>query len=125
MKIEIELPENYINVELVLCKCHEPVPIAYCNIYETGDVWIKTQGCEACSEENKKLCCNKCPMNTPKGCLLHLTNIKNSDKPYHCVINPLPTDVKSWCAIEFVCQKGLNKGKIRKVCEPDNIKNND
>jgi len=122
MKIEFELPDSCSNDLLVLCMKEFPSPIAYCNVYEPGDAWLKTQGCESCDERGRELCCGKCPMTTPKGCLLHLTNTKNSDKPYRCVVNPLPTDVHSWCAIEFKCQCGKNKDKIRKVREPDTVK---
>lgn len=119
MKIEFNLPDAYENDILVLCYKDKSIPIAYLNIYESGDVWIKTKSCEECAEENRRKCCQGCPMYTIKGCLLQLQNPNSSNKPYNCVVNPPPNQVLSRCALEFECVKGKNKGKIRKVREPD------
>jgi len=104
---------------LVVCQVDEPSPIAYLNVYEQGDAWIKTKGCEDCSLENRKLCCGSCPMFTDKGCFFHLE--QTNSKPFRCVVIPAPNDCLKWCALEFKCIKGNNEGKIRKVKEPGNI----
>jgi len=119
MKIEFEMPEEWRDDPLVICRRLDPTPVAYMNIYETGDVWIKIKGCESCPDESKAQCCKGCAMATPKGCLLHLTNTQNSDKPFRCVVNPMPNKVISRCVIEFLSIAGKHKGKIRKVREPD------
>jgi len=43
---------------LFLCSIENPSPIAYCNVYEIGDIWVKIQGCDQCSEKGKirKVC---------------------------------------------------------------------
>lgn len=105
----------------VVCPMDSPSPIAYLNIYENGDIWIKTKGCENCSWDNRKKCCGNCPMLTMRGCTYHLENIKSSRKPLHCVIEPPPSKCKSYCQLEFQCAKGSHKGQIRKVSEPGNI----
>ena len=115
----MELPKELQTETLVLCKVNEPIPVAYFNVYEVGDIWIKIKGCESCSEEGKERCCRGCAMQTPKGCLLHLTRPAKSEKPYRCVIHPMPNKVISWCALEFKCVQGKHKGRIRKVREPD------
>lgn len=102
----------------VLCLIDEPEPIAYLNVYEEGDIWVKIQGCEACSLENRKKCCGHCPMFTEKGCFLHLKD--NGDKPFRCVTKPFPTVCHSWCALEFKCIQGSKKGKIRRIRDVGN-----
>jgi hypothetical protein len=122
MKIEFETPTGWPDEMLVLCRTKEPTPVAFMNVYETGDVWVKKRGCESCPDEIKQKCCQGCAMLTPKGCLLHLTNTDNSDKPFRCVVNPSPKIVLSHCALEFECVAGKNKGKVRKIREPDLIR---
>ena len=58
--MEFELPEKYKKEKLVLCSIDDPSPILYMNIYEEGDVWVKSKGCEGC--ENNRKCCGDCPM---------------------------------------------------------------
>ena len=103
----------------VLCLIDDPTPIVYFNVYEVDDIWIKIQGCEACSLENRKKCCNLCPMFTELGCYFHLENLLN--KPYRCVVKPTPETCLSWCALEFKCVKGKNEGKIRKIKDIGNV----
>lgn len=125
MENPFSMPSDLVGKMMVVCPVDDPSPVMFLNVYESGDVWLKTQGCEACSEESKELCCRGCPMATPKGCLLHLTNVGNSDKPFRCIKNPYPNNVRSWCAIEFTCIHGSNKGAIRRVREPDTVRKND
>ena len=116
MKIEIEIPDNINNEKFVLCKVKEPIPIIYINVFETGDVWYKIQGCEACSIENRLHCCGGCPMSNENGCFIHLK--KGRQKPFQCVVDPTPNKTWSWCALEFECLRGSKKGTIRKIREP-------
>jgi len=116
MKIEFELPDEYKNEKLVVCRTNEPSPIIYFNIFEEGDIWIKTKGCEDCSLENRKKCCSSCPMFSDRGCFIHLKKGDN-DKPYSCVINPNPGTTLAWCSLEFECIRGSRIGLIKKVNE--------
>lgn len=119
MKIEFDLPDEFVKEKLVLCSMDGQTAIAYLNIYEEGDVWLKTQGCEACSVENRRLCCNKCPMYSDKGCFLHLGDLEN--KPFTCVVYPVPGVHIGICSLEFECVSGKHKNKIKKVNKPDSI----
>lgn len=97
----------------VLCFVDSPVPLAYFNVYEEGDIWVKIKGCEGCI--NTSRCCGKCPMLSEKGCFLHLDNMLN--KPYRCVVKPEPQVCIIWCQLEFQCVKGPKKGVIRRVSD--------
>jgi hypothetical protein len=104
----------------VLCRLSAPETIAYLNVYEEGDVWVKIKSCEDCSLTNKKKCCGDCPYITAIGdCAWHLEKNKSS-KPWYCIIWPTPDRANSRCMLEFKCVKGMHKGKIRKVCKPTN-----
>jgi hypothetical protein len=105
----------------VVCLLHSPVPIAYLNVYEDGDVWIKTNNCDNCPPESMKRCCGHCPMVAKIGCYWHLEDKKRSSKPYSCVVFPTPSDCYSFCQLEFKCITGSNVGKVRKVSEAGNI----
>lgn len=102
----------------VVCLVNDPIPIAYLNVYEKGDIWIKIKGCDNCSYKNMKKCCGNCPMLTEKGCFYHLEEGKFSSKPYNCVISPLPNTVHSYCQLEFKCISGSKKEQIRKINKP-------
>ena len=104
---------------VVLCLLDDSTAIAYFNVYEEGDAWIKIKGCESCSLENRKRCCNGCPMFTEKGCFFHLDNLLN--KPYRCVAKPTVNICLSWCSLEFKCIEGSKLGKIRRVRKPGDI----
>ena len=119
MKIEIDIPDELTKEKLVLCSIEGQTPVAYFNVYEEGDVWLKTQGCEACPPENRRRCCNQCPMYSDKGCFLHLNN--SDTKPFRCVVYPVPEVTLSWCSQEFKCISGVNKNKIKRVNKPNNI----
>lgn len=103
----------------VVCAVDDPTPIAYLNVYEEGDIWVKVQGCEACPEENRKKCCGNCPMWGNGGCFWHLgVNRRGSSKPWTCVVKPCPDTSWEWCSLEFRCVRGSRKGQIRRVREP-------
>lgn len=122
MEISFNLPDDFDDKELVLCHKNLPEPIAYLNIYEKGDVWLKIQGCETCSIESKRKCCNGCPMYSDKGCYFHMENDgRKSKKPYHCVVYPDPSSSFSHCQLEYKCIRGSKKGQIRKVRDRGNI----
>ena len=106
----------------VVLSLDDPTPIAFLNVYEEGDVWVKIKGCEECPIESRKKCCGNCPLLTPDGqCSFHLESKKNSKKPIHCIVKPYPNDCLKFCSLEFKCIKGSKEGKIRKVKEPGNI----
>jgi len=102
----------------IICEENQPNPLTYLDVYEEGDMWVKIQGCEACPLENRKKCCGDCPMFTDKGCYFHLGNLLN--KPYRCVINPVPSTCLSWCALEFECTEGSKKGLVRRIRDKGN-----
>lgn len=110
------MEESPDRVMKVVCLVENPDVVSYVDVYEEGDEWVKIQGCEVCSLENRKKCCGPCPMFTDKGCYLHLDNMLN--KPYRCVVKPTPRTCLTWCSLEFKCIKGKNVGKIKKVNSP-------
>lgn len=98
----------------VICKYDSPEPIAYLNVFEEGDVWIKIKGCENC--KNKSRCCSGCPLLINEQCTYQLgNNAIQSKKPYHCVVAPSPRDTYDWCNLEFKCTYGTNINKIKKI----------
>lgn len=114
--------ENFTKRKSVLCALDDPTPIAYFNVYEEGDVWLRIKGCESCPLENRKKCCGNCPMLTPDGnCFWHLESGAGSSKPFRCVVKPYPDTCKRFCSLEFRCIQGGKKGKTRKVSKPGNI----
>ena len=106
---------------LMICDPKNPTSLAYMNVYEPGDLWIKVQGCDDCSLENRSKCCTNCPVFIDAGCVLHLENPENSRKPFHCIANPTPEKCHSYCRLEFQCAKGSRVGQVRKLSEPGNI----
>jgi len=118
MKIEIDIPDELMNKQLVICDYKEPTSYVYLNVFQKGDVWLKIKGCEGCSWEDRKKCCGKCPMNTEKGCFFHLDS-GTSNKPQSCVVRPNPNASISSCQLEFKCIKGINDGKIIKINTPN------
>lgn len=103
--------DELLKKKCVIIPVDEPSPVAYLNVYEEGDIWVKIKGCEGC--KNIKKCCGNCPLLTPNGCFLHLQG-KNM-KPYNCIVNPTLDMAHGWCQLEFKCVKGSNKGKIRRI----------
>ena len=105
----------------VICNVDEPTPIAYEDLYDEGDRWIKIQGCEACPLESRLKCCGECGMLWKKEgkCAWHLED--DSKKPFHCVATPVPTEARSFCKLEYKCIKGPKTGWIRRLCDPGNF----
>lgn len=101
----------------------DPIPVAFLNMYDPGDVWVKTQGCEACPVEQKIKCCGDCPLIGPTGdCYWqNASEIKKSRKTYYCIITPIPTIHNSRCCIEYKCIEGKKKGKIRRLKDKLNV----
>lgn len=105
--------------ELIEKKCavipyDESSPIAFINVYEAGDVWIKVKGCEDCPEERRRMCCGNCPMITPDAwCSWQMEKGKSSSKPLYCVVFPTPDTCKPNCVIIYKCIKGSHKGKVK------------
>ena len=117
MEYKFELPENISKDELVICFYDKPEPIAYLNVFEEGDVWLKTKGCENCKNKSRR--CSGCPLFIDDKCLYQIgNNLIQSKKPYHCVVTPSPKDTYNWCEIEFKCISGKNKDKIKQVKIP-------
>jgi hypothetical protein len=102
---------------VVICSPESPSPLAFANVYEVGDIWIKVRGCEDCPTSSIVKCCGTCPFVSDKGCFHHLNGGRLSSKPYGCVVFPLPVVARSWCVLEFKCIKGSNKGKVRRVSD--------
>jgi hypothetical protein len=104
---------------VVLVPFDRPEPLGYMNVFEEGDIWIKAKGCEECPIESKKRCCNQCPIliQDTGQCMAHL-GVGSLNKPFECVVRPLPNRCYSWCHLEFKCVKGKNEGKVRKISEP-------
>lgn len=104
----------------IVCAVDSPTPIAYLNVYEEGDIWVKIQGCEACTLEHRQKCCGNCPLFTEMGCYWQLKlkgseRARSSDKPWNCVVKPYPDSAMPFCALEYKCVKGSNLGKVRRV----------
>ncbi len=109
---KIEWPEG----ELVVVDMKEATPVAYINVYEQGDVWIKIQGCEACKMPAPQRCCGKCPFATEKGCWWHYEGTTVPPKPLNCVALPKIIQKRSEkCTLIYKCVAGSMKGKIRRI----------
>jgi hypothetical protein len=91
-----------------------PIPIAYLNIYEEGDMWIKTQGCEACEDTFK--CCGNCELLIDGQCGWQtVRRPATSRKPWNCIVKPYPDASMPFCALEFKCVRGVLEGQVRRV----------
>ena len=102
---------------LVVCTVESPTPVAFINVYETGDMWVKIKGCMDCPEERRAKCCGNCYWLVKGGyCHWQQGHLKrHSSKPWWCVIAPTPDDHKTDCVLEFQCTAGSKKGMIRRV----------
>jgi len=110
--------ENITTERAVVISLEEPASIAYLNIYDEGDVWEKTRGCEDCPPEWMAKCCKDCFAFVPeRGCLLH--PIKT--KPFECVVVPAPNICRRNCILEFKCVKGPKKGLVRRVMDSGDV----
>jgi hypothetical protein len=93
-----------------------PSPVAFMNVFDEGDVWLKFKDCSGCGEENQITCCGDCPFRLEAGCYVHI-KIKGQ-KPFECCVQPAPHKTYSYCQLEFVCIEGPRKGTVRKMSEP-------
>jgi hypothetical protein len=119
--LEIYYKEIPKNEKLFLCSIEDPTPIAFFNVFEEGDIWVKIKGCESCSDRGRKLCCGECKMATSLGCLIHLEQYpRGCRKPFSCITIPTPEKCMSYCSLEFKSVKGSKEGKIRKVRDKGN-----
>lgn len=109
------------NEMLFLCSTENPSPIAYFNVYEEGDIWVKIKGCEECPVEKRRICCGKCPMFSDLGCYWHLESRRGSNKPFYCITFPHPGKCMSHCQLQYKCIEGSKKDKIRRICNKGNI----
>lgn len=116
-----ELVKLVTERKVALCPLDDPSPVAYFNVYEVGDIWVKIKGCEDCPLEDRRKCCGNCPMFSELGCYWHLESGNRSSKPYNCIVDPTPDKGASYCQLEFKCVAGSKAGKIRKVREPGNV----
>ena len=105
------------NKKSVVIALDEPTPIAFLNLYEEGDEWVKIKGCDECTLENRIKCCNNCPMFLKEKGGICSWNLERppTGKPFYCIVNPVPNICKKTCILEYECTKGTNKGKIRRV----------
>jgi hypothetical protein len=108
---------NQIKKYCAIIPINETSPIAFINVYETGDCWIKIQGCEKCPEDRRRLCCGNCGMLTPDGkCSWQMTE-NRSHKPLNCVIWPTPDQCKKGCQLKYKSIAGSLKGTVRSVSD--------
>lgn len=109
----------------VICYVDDPTPVAFIDLYEPGDKWVKVQGCDKCALETRLHCCGNhqitsCPMQDKLtgNCRWNLP--PNNDKPWSCVIKPIPSRCVNFsnnqsCCLEYECVQGMYKGKIRRL----------
>jgi len=101
---------------IALVAIDEPTVLGYANLFEPGDIWIKTVGCQGCKLESRKKCCANCMAFYSKGCGFQIRG-GASHKPFECVVKPVPNQGLSYCQMEFQCVAGKNKGKVRKMSD--------
>jgi len=96
----------------------DPAPIAWRDLYDEGDVWEKTRGCDECPEEWRAKCCKGCVAYVPEiGCAMH----RPRTKPFECILLPAPHKCRRNCVLEFVCIEGPKKGWVRKVTDSNDV----
>ncbi len=94
---------------LAVIPTNDPSPVAYLNVFEPGDCWVKIQGCDGCPPDSRHKCCPSCEMATDVACLVQ------EKKPLACIIFIDPRDCYCWCHQEFRCTAGLQAGQVRRV----------
>ena len=105
---------------LAVCDTEEASPVAFLNLYEPGDAWIKIQGCDVCTMESRKRCCGNCAFLMERGCAWHFEKGDNTRaKPFVCVVRPFPNTAKGFCQLEYECVSGKHRGKVRRVRDRD------
>ena len=100
----------------------DPTPIAFRNVYEEGDKWIKVHGCETCPDKQRARCCGNCRSLTKSAkCRLHKTGLNH--KPFFCIVWPTPEPDKMFspCEIVYKCVRGEHIGKFRHVSDKRGI----
>lgn len=112
-----------IDKRAVIIGLDAPVPLAYINIYEPGDMWVKIKGCDSCPKESRIKCCNNCELFSEfVGCAWHISrNQATTRKPWNCIVKPYPDASMMFCALEFECVEGSRKGQIRRVQDPGDV----
>ena len=101
---------------LAVIPTDDPSPVAYMNLYEPGDVWVKVQGCESCPPDAVRHCCGRCPHRMDAGCQWHFEG-RISAKPHVCVVEPSPVECRSFCQLVYKCVKGSHLGHFRYTCD--------
>ena len=108
--------------KLIVIDMEKATPVAYINVYEQNDIWIKIQGCEKCGLPSPKRCCGNCPFATEKGCWWHYEGGRVSPKPFRCIALPeIKKNQQQGCSLIYECVQGSKKGKIRRVCDPSGV----
>jgi hypothetical protein len=106
---------------LVAVDLEGSIPVAFINLYEVGDVWMKVQGCEKCQMEAPARCCGRCPFATMDGCAFHFKGFtvgRVSSKPLSCVVTPtIERKRTEKCSLIYKCTQGSMKGKYRRVSD--------
>ena len=103
----------------VICATDKQEVLAYLDVFEDGDEWVKIKGCDDCPPESRVRCCGDCKaQNKLTGeCVFQLIK-SNLSKPFECVITPDPRTAKSFCVLEFKCVRGSREGEIRRLKDP-------
>ena len=102
--------------KLAVVDMKEATPVAYINLYEQDDIWLKIKGCEDCPWESRIRCCGNCAFLMERGCAWHFEKGDNTKaKPFVCVVRPTPENATSFCQQEYLCVKGTNEGKTRRI----------
>lgn len=109
---------SLLNQIVAILPLDNPSPVAFANVYEPGDLWIKVQGCEVC----ERGCCGNCGLflKDTCQCSVHIID-KGSNKPFHCVVSPSPISRNSICKLVFRCVSGTNCGKFRWKCDDRDV----
>jgi len=109
----------------VICRVKDASPVAFLNLFDEGDMWIKIKGCLDCPLEQRIKCCGNCPCILADGsCYWQMQKPHDRDgtmKSLSCIITPLPTKFSSRCCIEYLCVVGEKKGKIRRLQDKLNV----
>ena len=107
--------------KLAVVDMKEATPVAYINLYEQDDIWLKIRGCEDCPWEARIRCCGNCAFLMERGCAWHYEKGDNTKaKPFVCVVRPSPDKISGFCQLEYQCAAGTNKGKIRRIYDRTN-----
>jgi hypothetical protein len=108
---------NQIKEMCAIVSIKDATPLAYINVYDQGDLWLKVRGCSECSLTRRKRCCGNCPSLTHEGDCNWQKYDKVSRKPFYCVVLPTPERCSPDCALVFSCVKGKMKGAVRRVTD--------